>query len=283
MRIITIFYAYLVYTIFFGIFVWAEHDFHDSIELGYDIFSVCVFLAPLNTLYLLFVDIGKVYENIMRSPFLILTECILCVSLCALFAQFTDNRIWFHATFRLMVVYSILTILMMVYTCFTTRNHDRYGALIIYHLTYIGILVLSTLYIYVCLFFQGNDKETFEKCNGLSFLFIGYILFDAFFSWLFHCVQAFMSQRIFSKGDTFLSWFLYNISPFLQMLQLQNTPLIFWNTIEFLLCIFFVLAYKIVFPDSSSNYISVFLPVLIPKICMLIYKLHLPYMKDQET
>ena len=67
------------------------------------------------------------------------------------------------------------------------------------------------------------------------------------------------------------------------MLQLQNTPLIFWNTIEFLLCIFFVLAYKIVFPDSSSNYISVFLPVLIPKICMLIYKLHLPYMKDQET
>ena len=33
MRIIKIFYAYLVYAIFFGIFVWAEHDFHDSIEI----------------------------------------------------------------------------------------------------------------------------------------------------------------------------------------------------------------------------------------------------------
>lgn len=120
-----------------------------------------------------------------------------------------------------------------------------------YCITYIGILILSVIHICISIYIIGTGGGILYLYFYMAIIATGYIIVDAFLSWLLHIVRSIVE--------------LHEVHFFSDVL---------WFFTEFLICCVYITALPF---DSTEwlldSYVA-FLPILIPKTCKLIYEIN---------
>ena len=277
MKILNIFFAYFIYCVLFMITVYIDSGMENSFGLGVAFMLIWSLFAPFNILFLVMADISELYRNILNSRRAILFECLLNIGLVMLLghiqSQIPYNSPW-HLPYSLFFVsiYASLWAILLLWSYLGGHNNRKRNHLARYHITYLCILLLTITHASITLSLLDKDLSRETTCNYMMTILVGYIVIDAFLSWLLHGVYINMQGH--SSQNTFLLWMTRYIYKGLLRVGIQNLSAKSFRLIEFSICGLYLLFLPI---DSTVIHWEIcisFLPVLIPKTCKLLYEIN---------